>query len=121
VWADFGDKFHIQKQEKISMSICVQKHLICELKIKMSSARFNAHLDTFHHGLPHPFQDAWVAVNSLASIKQWWCLFVVNRSCIYKGFQVPPTGKNPEDSNVVSIEVMQWVLLYLSIIHDRCY
>jgi hypothetical protein len=26
-----------------------------------------------------------------------------------------PTGKNPENSNLVSIEVMQWVLLYLSI------
>jgi hypothetical protein len=29
-----------------------------------------------------------------------------------------PTGKNPEDSNVASVEAMQWVLLYLSIGHD---
>jgi hypothetical protein len=29
-----------------------------------------------------------------------------------------PTGKNSEDSNLTSVEVMQWVLLYLSIGHD---
>jgi hypothetical protein len=29
-----------------------------------------------------------------------------------------PTGKNPEDSNLVSVEAMQWGLLYLSIGHD---
>jgi hypothetical protein len=28
------------------------------------------------------------------------------------------TGKNPEDSNLASVEAMQWVLLYLSIGHD---
>jgi hypothetical protein len=32
-----------------------------------------------------------------------------------------PTGTNPEDSNPSSVEVMQWVLLYLSIGHDKCY
>jgi hypothetical protein len=31
-----------------------------------------------------------------------------------------PTGKNPEDSNLASVEAMQ-VLLYLSIGNDRCY
>jgi hypothetical protein len=30
-----------------------------------------------------------------------------------------PTGKNPEDSNLLSVEAMQWVLLYLAIGHDR--
>jgi hypothetical protein len=29
-----------------------------------------------------------------------------------------PTGKDPEDSNLASVEAMQWVLLYLSIGHD---
>jgi hypothetical protein len=48
------------------------------------------------------------------------CLFVVNRSRIHKGLGVP-TGKNPEDSNLASVEAMQWVLLYLSIAHDMCY
>jgi hypothetical protein len=49
------------------------------------------------------------------------CLFVVNRSCIYEGFSGVPTGKNPEDLNLASVEAMQWVLLYLSIGHDKCY
>jgi hypothetical protein len=46
------------------------------------------------------------------------CPFVVNRSCIHKGFQGVPTGENPEDSNQASVEAMQCVLLYLSIGHD---
>jgi hypothetical protein len=32
-----------------------------------------------------------------------------------------PTGKNPEDSNLAGVVAMQWVLLYVSIGHDRCY
>jgi hypothetical protein len=32
-----------------------------------------------------------------------------------------PTVKNPADSTLESVEAMQWVLLYLSIGHDRCY
>jgi hypothetical protein len=35
-----------------------------------------------------------------------------------RGFLAVPTGKNPEDSNLASVEAMQWVLLYLSIGHD---
>jgi hypothetical protein len=34
------------------------------------------------------------------------CLLLVNRSCIQKAYRRP---------------AMQWVLLYLSIRHDRCY
>jgi hypothetical protein len=29
-----------------------------------------------------------------------------------------PTGKYPEDSSLVNVEAMQWVLLYPSIGHD---
>jgi hypothetical protein len=32
-----------------------------------------------------------------------------------------PTRKNPEDSSQVSVEAVQWGLLYLSIGHDMCY
>jgi hypothetical protein len=32
-----------------------------------------------------------------------------------------PTGKNPEKSNIASVETMHWVLLYLSIGHERYY
>jgi hypothetical protein len=38
-----------------------------------------------------------------------------------QGFLGVPTGKNPEDSNLASVEAMQWVILYLSIGHGRCY
>jgi hypothetical protein len=38
-----------------------------------------------------------------------------------QGFSGVPTGKTLEDSNLVSVEAMQWVLLYLSIGHDTCY
>jgi hypothetical protein len=36
-----------------------------------------------------------------------------------QGFLDVPAGKNPEDLNLASVEAMQWVLLYLSISHDR--
>jgi hypothetical protein len=49
------------------------------------------------------------------------CFFVVNRYGHAQGFLGVPTGKNPEDSNLASVEAMQWVLLDLSIDHDRCY
>jgi hypothetical protein len=32
-----------------------------------------------------------------------------------------PTDENTEDSSQASVEAMQWVLLYLSIGHDKCY
>jgi hypothetical protein len=35
-----------------------------------------------------------------------------------QGFPGVPTGKHPEDSNLMSVEAMQWVLLYLSVGHD---
>jgi hypothetical protein len=86
----------------------------------MSSMRFNARIDTSHHRPPHPFKDAGVVADSLTGIHSAManCLFVVNRSYIHKGFYVSSTGINPEDSNLASVEVMQWVLLYLSIGHD---
>jgi hypothetical protein len=84
--------------------------------------RFNVCLDTSHHGQSHPHKDAGVVADSVTGIHNAMgkCLFVVNRSCIHKGFVVP-IGKNPEDSSPASVEAMQWVLLYLSIGHDSCY
>jgi hypothetical protein len=29
-----------------------------------------------------------------------------------------PTGEYPEDCNLAGVEVLQWVLLYISIAHD---
>jgi hypothetical protein len=58
----------------------------------MPSMRFNARLDTSLHGPPHPFKDAGVVADSLTgtynAVLKW--LFVVNRSCVHKGFQMSP-------------------------------
>jgi hypothetical protein len=56
----------------------------------MSSMGFSARLDTSQHGPPYPFRDAGIDVDSLAGIHTAMvkCLFVVDRSCIHKGFQV---------------------------------
>jgi hypothetical protein len=36
-----------------------------------------------------------------------------------QGFLLVPTGKNQEISSLASVDAMQWVLLYPSIVHDR--
>jgi hypothetical protein len=50
--------------------------------------RFNARLDTSHHGPSHPFKDAGVVADSLtgihSAIVKYFC--AVHRSCIHKGF-----------------------------------
>jgi hypothetical protein len=55
----------------------------------MSSMRFNARLDTSHHGPPHPYKEAG-AIAAGATVKS---LSVVNRSCILKSVQVSPEVK----------------------------
>jgi hypothetical protein len=84
----------------------------------MSSMRFSARLDRSHHG---PFKDAGVVADVLTGIRNAMvkCLFVDNRVCMRKVFLGVPAGTNPEDSNLMSLETMQWVLFYLSIGHDR--
>jgi hypothetical protein len=84
--------------------------------------RYNARLDMSLHGPPHPCRDVGVVAGSLTGIHNAMarCLFVINRGCIHKGFGVP-TDKNPEDSNVASVEATQRVLLYLSVGHDMCH
>jgi hypothetical protein len=61
----------------------------------MSSMRSNARLDTSHHGTPHACKYAGVVANSLTGIHNATvkCVFVVNRSCIHKGFQASPQVK----------------------------
>jgi hypothetical protein len=82
----------------------------------------SACLDMSSHGLQHLFRDVRVVVDSLTGIHSVTVkyLFVVNRSRIH-GFICVLSGKNPEDSNLASVEAMQWILLYGSICHDRCY
>jgi hypothetical protein len=85
----------------------------------MSSMRFNASLDASHHGPPHPYKDAGVVADSLTGIHN--APVKCQQELHTQGVLVVPTGKNPEDSNLASMEGMQWVLLCLSIGHDRCY
>jgi hypothetical protein len=88
----------------------------------MSSMIFDACINMSHHGLLHPFKDPWVAVDSLTGIHNAvaMCLFIINRS--YKEMLLGvPTGKYPADSNLMSMEAMQWIFLYLSIDYNRCH
>jgi hypothetical protein len=71
------------------------------------------------HGALHPFRDASVVVDSVIGIHNVMveCLFIINMRCIHKIFLSVPTDKKLENSNLA----MQWVLLYPTISHDRCY
>jgi hypothetical protein len=71
----------------------------------MPSMRFNARLDTSHHGSPHPFKDSRAFADSLTGMRNEMekCFSVFNRCC----FQVSPH------------EAMQWVLHYPSIGHEN--
>jgi hypothetical protein len=74
--------------------------------------KFNARLDTSHHGPQHPFRDVGVLADSLTGIR---------RELHTRGSSGAPTGKNPEDSHMVSAQAMQWFFFHLSIGHDGCY
>jgi hypothetical protein len=75
----------------------------------MSSKRFKACLNTYH-GLPHPFKDAGVVVDSLTSIQNAVVkCFFMSRGVAYTRVFGVPTDENAWDSNLASVEVMQWV------------
>jgi hypothetical protein len=59
----------------------------------MPSMRFNAHLDTSHHGPLHPRKNDGLVAVSLTGIHNTMCLFVVKRSFIDKGVYVSPQVK----------------------------
>jgi hypothetical protein len=85
--------------------------------------RFNARLDTSHHGLQHPCKGAGVVADSLDRHPQ--CDGEVPICCQdemhTQGFLGVPTDNKPEDAILAwSVEIMQWFLLYLSVSHDRC-
>jgi hypothetical protein len=108
------------------ISRCVRKHVICELQVKvlkMSSMTFNARLVTSDHGRSQSFKDAGVVTENLDRHPQ--CDGEVPPRCQREphtqGISGVSTVKNPEDSNLASMTTMQWVLLYLSVRHDRCY
>jgi hypothetical protein len=90
---------------------------------RMSSMRFNARLDTCHHGPLHPLQDAKVVADSLTGVHNATvkCFFRCQQKLHTQWFSGVPTGRNPEDSSQASVEATQWVLLYLSIGNSRCH
>jgi hypothetical protein len=59
--------------------------------LKVASIKVDAHLDTSHHGPPHPFKYGGVVEAILTGIHNAMvkCLFAVNTSCMYKGFRCP--------------------------------
>jgi hypothetical protein len=84
--------------------------------------RFNASLNTSYHGPPHPFKDAGVVADSLTHPQRDGEVpLCCQQKLRTQGYLGVPKGKNPEDSNLASVEAMQWVLLYLSIGNDTCY
>jgi hypothetical protein len=87
--------------------------------LKMTSMRFNARFNTTHCRPPHCFRDVGAVADSLTGIHN----AMVSTSSLSTGaaYTRVSTGKNPDDSNLQSVEAMQWVLLYISIGHDRCY
>jgi hypothetical protein len=56
------------------------------------------HASTFYHGPPHPFKDGGVLADSLTGIRNAMLnsLYVVNRSCIYKGVRCSTGLKSGE-------------------------
>jgi hypothetical protein len=122
----FGHESHIAEQERMYISKCVWKYLIFYLQLKvlkMSSMKFNARLDTSHHGSPHPSKTDSIITDNLARHSQ--CHGEVPLHCQQElhtqGFWRVSRGTNSEASNLASVQTMQWVLLYLSIGHESCY
>jgi hypothetical protein len=83
--------------------------------------RFNAHHSKSHYELSKPFKNARLVAYSLRGIHSTLsCLFIVNGAA-HKGLKRPYKLKNLKDCSVASGEATQYVILYLSIGHDRCY
>jgi hypothetical protein len=71
-------------------------------------------LGTSYNGLSNKFKDPRI-VAQCASDMSLDCELVLNT----QGLLSAATGKNPEESNLVSMGATQWVLLSLSICYDR--
>jgi hypothetical protein len=77
---------------------------------------FNACLNMSHHGPLHPVKRCQRSCRQ--SDRHPQCNEVplhCQQELHAQGFLGIPTGRNPEDSNLASVEVMQWVLLHISI------
>jgi hypothetical protein len=84
--------------------------------------RFSARLDTSHQGPQYPFKHAEIVADSLTYIRRTMvqCILIASRRCIHKGYMCLHRQKS-RGFNLASVEATQWVLLYVSIRHDKCY
>jgi hypothetical protein len=123
-WNNNAEQFNFNSTEicydgKIEDALHAVMNVMKVQVLKMSSMRFNACLNLSRHGPPHAFKDAGVVANILTGIHSAMvkCL-CCQQGLPTQGFLGVPTCKNPEDSNLVNVEAMQWV--YLSNSHNRC-
>jgi hypothetical protein len=102
VQTNFGHKIHIPKQENISIYTCLETF---NVSYSWRSTFIISAQNVLHeiqcmpwyvyYGLLHPLKVASVVTDSLTGIQNAIvkCLFIVNRTCIHKGFQVSPQVK----------------------------
>jgi hypothetical protein len=80
--------------------------------LKVPYVAVNVRLDMSYRGPPCPFTDGGVVADSLTGIHS--ADGEVPLHCQQElhtlGFLDVLTGKNPKDSNLASVEAMQWVL-----------
>jgi hypothetical protein len=81
----------------------------------MSCMRFNARLDTSHHGLPHPCKDAGLVSNSLTGIHN-----VMSTGAAYTRDFMFPHRQEFRALRSGERGGIQWVLFYLSVGHESC-
>jgi hypothetical protein len=75
----------------------------------MSYMRFNARLDTSRHGPLHPFTDAGLAADSLTGIHNTMVsAYLLSTGAAHTRGCRCLKGKKPEDSNLASLEAMQF-------------
>jgi hypothetical protein len=111
----------------MSISICVRKHFVCELWLKnyiynnrkcskcppWNSTHASTRLVMVCHinsKIPAKMRIVWQA-----STMRWWSASSLSSEAACHKVLGAPTGKSPKDSNLASLEAVQWVLLYLSV------
>jgi hypothetical protein len=125
---NFGHEFHIQKHEKKSVSTNIRKYLICELYL--SAYIYNkcskcAPCDSMQAST-RPIMDRRIRSEMpgqlliiwQASIMRWWSASSLSTGAAYTRVVRCPYSKNAKDSSQVSVEAMQWALLYVFIGRD---
>jgi hypothetical protein len=83
--------------------------------------RFSVHFATSHHGAPNPFREGGTDEDSVTGICSAVSVCSLSRAAAYPTVSGGPARNYPEDSDLSwGVEATQWVLLCLSIGHERC-